>query len=1241
MGKNQLVSIAVKKTLTFVAYLTATLACLLVGGLFALHFLLSSQTFEKELRALLSQPIPGINIDFDTLRVSLISGLEIQGVRVVLGGHSNLSVGQLRLSYRLSDLFLGQVTIEEISLTHLKGHVRLKDLPVSPPVKKSPPPPKTTKTTPFQMPLLPLAFELTRMALEDISLTVEIDENQQFTVKDAGFNLAVGLNNKGGKVTGDLHIATFSALLNDKPIQQPIDLDFALTLDPWKGQAKIKKLVFGSGTMVNVSLSGTFEHLFSQPKLSLTLIDTQFVLAELLNLAHPWLPSDLQNTSLSGVVTPHLNIQGVLTKTGFDGEASGEIIVHTLNAHLPTQKATLHEATIRVALNNAKVHQSQPESAQVGLKLDVVKGGFEQHVFQHLTLNVGGNYHQSGKVSGNIKLGVMARPSLPELPDISQNGVAILLNLQGDGDSVNKKGAVRQIQLDVGSFFKSQGTVAADLNGEQDLQTSGNFKVKLDAPNLLLRLPKAWLQAMDLKRKPGVDEIILNWQAILDKTFQLKQAKVSSNLHVGQWHVTEKEQDIAGTLDQLILSMGADFSETDRLLKGAVQTTLKLSDLKNGKQQSVKNAIITSNTILKSPLSKQMKPTQLSLQEHIDVDVLGVSASGVGKGGRANIQKSTLTLKATVDTPFSEEMKPTHLVIKETLDGQIEGLVFQDETMEAKLPPLTLFVKANNHLAKGLHHIHKIQFSGEKIFEIQLDGNFKEQSNHFLTQLKIPFIDLKKIHQHITLKGKDIPKNFASSGRISLLANASGTIPTDSPLDLDNLPFLAQLTLQTDNLSGTWDQMGVDDSDTKIILSLDPKKEQQLNIMVDMDINQIQLPNELPLSLLEQGKVVINLTGEDFNRLQIKQMDVGVKGANLSLEGEVSGFKATLSDKPPPLSKLVENLFTQLAAQISVDLDYLGQTKLLSKMQTKGKTTLTATLFKREQGKTDLNVSLLTDKVKASGEGFSAGPIGGTIRLRKSLAWTKEDALPNKKRTHKTALSAFLTELGGFSERGEEIRIHKLSFGDITAENISAKIGFEERALRIDNLSLTFLGGGIGGRAEVFGGRSFGINTALDVAGVDVNQLLPENKRIVGDSIVDLTMVGKGVFDPKRSFINWGETNVTLIVTHIGREVLDRVLAFLDPKESNPAIMNARSNVSLANPSKLEFQLANGMARIKIDFQSGLLSSIEIDRIPLTSLAEVAMSQEAKDSMAALVPLFEMVGGENYGFDKTGQLFIH
>jgi hypothetical protein len=95
---------------------------------------------------------------------------------------------------------------------------------------------------------------------------------------------------------------------------------------------------------------------------------------------------------------------------------------------------------------------------------------------------------------------------------------------------------------------------------------------------------------------------------------------------------------------------------------------------------------------------------------------------------------------------------------------------------------------------------------------------------------------------------------------------------------------------------------------------------------------------------------------------------------------------------------------------------------------------------------------------------------------------------------------------------------------------------------------------------------------------------------------------------------------------------------FLDPEGSNPTLSNVRSQLKVANPSRVTVEVARGQLSLTIHFQGRLIPTIRLDRIPIAKMKNIETLTAAIPNWEDLAKLLEVIGAETYSFTPEGEM---
>jgi carbon monoxide dehydrogenase subunit G len=264
--------------------------------------------------------------------------------------------------------------------------------------------------------------------------------------------------------------------------------------------------------------------------------------------------------------------------------------------------------------------------------------------------------------------------------------------------------------------------------------------------------------------------------------------------------------------------------------------------------------------------------------------------------------------------------------------------------------------------------------------------------------------------------------------------------------------------------------------------------------------------------------------------------------------------------------------------------------------------------------------------------------MNGGIKFRKSLAWKPDELTSPPKKPFQP--SDRIAQLKSFSRKGQTITIERLQLGPFTVQNFSTNLAFEQQALKMQNLAMNLLGGGIGGNVIIAAEHPLRISAGLEVANLDANQLIKTESKIIGDSNIAATIGLTTILQDATGAVDLSRLESNLHITHIGKEALDRFLVFLDPEGSNPTLSNARAQLKFANPSRVTVEVARGQLNLTIHFQGSLIPTFRLDRVPIAKMKNIEKLTAAIPNWKDLAKVLELIGAETYAFTPEGEVVL-
>ena len=380
------------------------------------------------------------------------------------------------------------------------------------------------------------------------------------------------------------------------------------------------------------------------------------------------------------------------------------------------------------------------------------------------------------------------------------------------------------------------------------------------------------------------------------------------------------------------------------------------------------------------------------------------------------------------------------------------------------------------------------------------------------------------------------------------------------------------------------------------------------------------------------------MVSPDLNEVHLDPIHVTSQGVDFSTKAALVGLREFLSSSDTPLETKLAKLFVQLDTHLGLDLDPFQKALQAFGLSGSGKTQVDIHVLKREQGDLIASVHAGGETVSVAQEGTELKNMNGGLHIRKTLRWDTDGV---KAPSRKSFLpSDRVSQLKMFSGKGQRIAIDAFTLGPLSIERFSTHVAFQEHVLRIQNLAMNLLGGGIGGNIALSIERPLRLAADFELANLDINELLTNKNRIEGDSKIAATLAVDARFQDETGAIDLSRLACQVNITHIGKEALDRLLVFLDPEGRNPTLSNARAQLKLANPSYANIDIARGQLNLVIEFQGSLIPTFTLNRIPIAKMKHIEKLTAAIPNWDTLTPVFNMVRAETYSFTPEGELIM-
>ena len=1094
-----------------------------------LHFFLNSDFFRQQTTKIISAQLPG-RVEIGSIVIAFDGGLQIQDVNWFFADQKQLSLNTLEINLDFGDLLKGKLTIDKLRLSGSKIDLHQAQL------DKFQQQPTAEPSTPI---ILPLAFDLKQLQLENFQIAFTQYSGQKFVLHNCNLNSRIKITSSGLDLAAAVNVERLQYSEKNRAINTPLAVQTHLTSDLLLEQIKLEDSQLKLGDMLQMQGSLQLSQAMHKPKIVLQIAKSQITVAPLLSLLKPWLPAEYQHASITGTVNPTLTLAGSYLPTGFSGVGNIDLAAVDLVGKLPTQQAFGQLKELFLKVNDLTIKENRPQSLQAEIKLGNANAGFGTKTIHALEGTITADLLADGNINSNISL--HAKTVTPDLADLPGFTTPVTVAVSSTGNLFIKEAIkIDRFNLQLPGLLEISGHGASHIDPETNRQRSlvADIQGKIYHTQILKTLPAHLLA--DLKFTPTREQEPLTISASLNSM------------------------------------LGNDMYPLNFTSQGSI----KMGGL----------------------LLEQQNPPHLLEFASLDIDWQGA--------------------KPIANTDEYQE--------KMVVD--IQKLRVADEFNGLILPKLSLTMAGKHHMDRGDFFLNQLQMIAGDLFSFHGNGQYIQKKNHFAAAINLDNLDLAKLGNRIRVTGDYPLLQAKAKGIIGLTVEAAGNLDNINSWDQQSLPLQAKLHLDSKKLSGVWQKNILLGADVNLDIKLTPKQDDKITIKSSMAAKEISLAKPGPWSQLHHPQFKLLAHSQRLDQIKITQLKASVPGADATAKGTISGLKPLLNNNfdGSQLMAMVMPIFLDLQTKLQLDIGK-QQSRLKQQLAGSGQSSLRIDLFKKEQGKIRLQMVGEMAGISLKKKNFQLHNANGKISLTKTLFPATGKSLTKKApQPHNNLLGTPLSILG----RKKGIFIDSLQLAGVRLQNIAAQITFLDDQLKLQNFSLDLLQGTMAGDANILGGKAPEISINAEGVALNLNRLLPTASQISGDSSINFVSRNTFVLMPADGRLDWGKSNIQLIFSKIGPQAVDRLLLALDPKESNPAIIDARNKVGLANPARLHFQLAKGVVKLQIDFSNGLLSSLKIERIPMAVLGSFAPFKEFMEPLSQLTDIFALMGARQFDLDN-------
>ncbi|MEX2492200.1 MAG: AsmA family protein [Nitrospirales bacterium] len=1167
----------------FVWLAVGMLALLLCAGLL-LTYWFPSNLVREELEVRLSELLQD-TVTIQSLSFNALTGLNVGNLAFHKPDHPPLTLERLKLDYSLLGLLRGTFTINEVTVEGADISLNLPELTQAAP---SEPPDTPPPAEPTRLPTFPISIDLDTLAIIDSHVQVTVSPDLQVELSNLNLLSSGAVSPEDANLKGQLTIDQVAMDFQGKHVHLPLDITFHTQIDLSRQHFNLQELTLASTPGWRMTFSGTVSNLFTPDNIDLSLTKTQFNLDAIMKTAQDFVPSEWASTSLQGSLSPTFSIKGALPEGQFLGTIQAGLQANDLRVNLPSLALDLGPTTLDIRAEDIRIQRNQPTEGTVSGKGTVQDLTFQSYALHNLDVVLASDGHMTGPLSA--ALNVRGLTLIP--PEIMGTSLTLPFDftLDAKGNHRTREAHLKTLDLNLGSYgsLHAKADLTPQPSPSLNMDASLELQVRPRLQALLPLLPRDHLQGMAIEASAEPENLILRATALLQQDFHPLLATATAALKLSPIKATSDTLGVRGNVEQLTFLLSSHYQKEEGAFHGTMGFSTKFSGIHAKKSLRLE----AMNLILKSSFQGNLSPT----------------------------------------------FQPIHIRSHDQLQMALRNMAFSDPSLTATVPSLRLLLNTKEDLMKKDFAVERFAVLSENILDLNLQGRFSQETQQFDFNLQAPLIHIGNLLPHLSgplMEGMDA---INPRGRLELTMQGAGRLPENTDLEKFALPFGLKSTLRLHDLAGAVAGYQVEGGNGTLAFGYSPNASPQSQLTTGLQIDRIGLPNTLPIRALTDMALKLNLTSPNLNEVHLDPIHVTARGVDLSTKAVLVGLREFFSSSTTSRGTQLSKLFVQLHTQLGLDLEPFQAALQPYGVSGKGKTQVGVHLHKREQGDLSASINLDAEKLSIAQEGTELKKINGGLHIRKTLRW---DAGGLKAPAQKRFLpSDRIAQLKMLSGKEQQISIEEFTLGPLSVQKFSTHIAFQQHVLRIQNLAMNVLGGGIGGNMAIAVEHPLRVSADFDIANLNINELMTAKNRIAGDSTIAATVVLDANLQDETGAVDLSRLSCQLNITHIGKDALDRLLVFLDPEGRNPTLSNARAQLQLANPSLVHIDIARGQLNLVIEFQGSLIPTFTLNRIPIAKMKNIETLTAAIPNWKTLIPLLDMLGADTYSFSPEGELIM-
>ncbi len=1048
------------------------------------------------------------------------------------------------------------------------------------------------------------------------------------------------------------------------------------TLNLERETFQLDNLILNIGKENSIKASGSAENIFEDPKFIIDLIRTRFNFEELVALAKDFLPP--------------LNAQGILEIKDLKANgrfknnqieklklSQGEIKLNKVFVQYPELEADLKDLSSNIIIKNLILEKSQAKEADaiVDIFLDDGKLGSDYWIHglhQNLIVHAEGE-----KLSeGNIKFHTQLKQSKVNLPEIGI--IQTPLKIDGEIRGNLQSGDLPKINIDLALDESLKNTVEASFKNFGKNGFTLDNSLQLNFNQIAQLLPEKILKPTGIQKLSGISNIHTVAKGLLNENFLPTKADAQNIIKIENMGTKIFNPNVTVNGLNLYLSVPAIIKHKQGIkipeleIKGNWKQIEAQDNWSLGSMQLATHLKTDQFVSLDGKFSPINVQHQLmvqidkikSIEPPADISGLNIDLS-TGSKVISHKEIRNITLKGKISASKTRTLKKvktgsleTNFDIKATNQNFtktqaktfiiIHSPELNQNDFDFKLDRINLQTQSQQNLKTGEVRASLFSLDMLDLLHLEANGHIKKWGDWFTINSTLSKTNIGNLYALIPSQFKEGLEGLNASGTLGITLIGEGKQPNEKEIKSLNLPLRIDTKINLNNLSIEWPEQGLKVDSFNALTHL-KSKNNQTQLTGNIDFGKVfkdGLPDNRPL----EPNFKFDFLLDKWDHLEIRetQLNMDSKEIDLKLNGQIEGLGNFIRGKlTPDFPEIVKAIDFALQGTTSINAQtlspWLPGFKGKGLLNSKFNTNLIAGKSIQLNGEIDFNH--LTARYE---DITNIEELHGKFLLSKNLLLDKS-LLRTPSKSFSVSQKGFFRQLRDFSNFKNIIKIKSVKVGNHKISDIKLDLFYKDNRFFVENFLMKALGASIGGNlflTQTKDGPELSFSS--EFAGIDFNSLAKESRfkkskdsKMDGNLHLDFKI---GQADSKNR-VNLDQLSSKINITRIGREVLDRVLIFIDPEESKPAIVDTRAKLKLASPRKVALELENGNISVAVWLYNkligGILKAPELKRVPITRLKPFRDFAENLQTLRKFQSALQYLSAKGISFDEQGNITVY